>query len=550
MSFRTLKKLLGESSLERKCRFLLGAGILVLIVLSFWLYAWQTEKLAFEQTINTGRLLVDPLIARVHLESDQRRSAMKEFQEGWEKHWPEGLSNYHYYVLRPNATKPQNRPDNEEIDLIRAFAEDPTRLEEVRHVRDKEMVYYYAPIRAAESCLKCHPVSDAERLEIGEIRPNGILAVIRFELSTEHIRSGLHANRAYLITNGLVTALLIVGGTYLIIRYVIVKPVRHLKQVTEAVANGQYSVRSEISTGDEFEDLSYAFNRMLRNLVTMQEKLRRANSDLDFKVDQLARANMALYESNRIKSDFLATMSHELRTPLNSILGFSDVLLGNPQLSDKQQRWVANIQTSGQQLLGLINDVLDLAKIEAGKMQIRPESFRLADVCDTLLQNLRPLAEKKNIDLRQQVSADLPTLHQDAGKLRQILTNLLTNAIKFTPEGGRVAIRADADSQFVNIHVVDTGVGISPDDQHVIFEKFRQSANPLTREHEGSGLGLSIVRELTRLLGGDVSLQSELGRGSTFSVKLPVQLPATVFQDPVVRGLPGAETPMVKPESQ
>ena len=129
-----------------------------------------------------------------------------------------------------------------------------------------------------------------------------------------------------LISTALVTALLIMAGSYLIVRYVIVKPVKHLKEVSDAISAGELNVRSEIQTGDEFEDLSHAFNRMLRNLVNMQDRLRKVNGDLDRKVDELAQANLALYESNRLKSDFLATMSHELRTPLNSILGFSEVL--------------------------------------------------------------------------------------------------------------------------------------------------------------------------------------------------------------------------------
>ena len=234
-------------------------------------------------------------------------------------------------------------------------------------------------------------------------------------------------------------SLLIMGGSYLIVRYVIVKPVKHLKEVSDAIAAGELNVRSEIQTGDEFEDLSHAFNRMLRNLVSMQDQLRKVNADLDRKVDELAQANMALYESNRLKSDFLATMSHELRTPLNSILGFSEVLLPADQLNDKQQRWVGNIQSSGEQLLDLINDILDLAKIEAGKMQVRLEEFSVRDVCEGLLTMFRPLAEKKNIDLRGQLDPASPLLRQDAGKLQQILSNLLSNAIKFTPEGGRVA---------------------------------------------------------------------------------------------------------------
>src|SRR5437763_11793236 len=174
-----------------------------------------------------------------------------------------------------------------------------------------------------------------------------LFAVVKIEGPTTLIEEGVHINRAVLLCTALATALLIMGGSYLIVRYVIVKPVKHLKEVSDAISAGELNVRSEIQTGDEFEDLSHAFNRMLRNLVSMQDRLRKVNGDLDRKVDELAQANLALYESNRLKSDFLATMSHELRTPLNSILGFSEVLLTNEDLKDKQQRWVRNIQTSG-----------------------------------------------------------------------------------------------------------------------------------------------------------------------------------------------------------
>jgi signal transduction histidine kinase len=263
---------------------------------------------------------------------------------------------------------------------------------------------------------------------------------------------------------------------------------------------------------------------MLRNLVSMQDRLRKVNADLDRKVDELAQANLALYESNRLKSDFLATMSHELRTPLNSILGFSEVLQSSNGLTEKQQRWARNIQSSGERLLNLITDILDLAKIEAGKMQVRLAEFSVYDVCEGQLAMFRPLAEKKNIDLRGQLEPGIPLLRQDVVKLQQILSNLLSNAIKFTPEGGRVLLRAEADPLHVVLTVADTGVGIAPEEQELVFEKFRQSGNPLTREHAGTGLGLSIVKELSKLLGGEVTLQSELGRGSTFTVRLPLQL--------------------------
>src|SRR5437764_1750503 len=208
------------------------------------------------------------------------------------------------------------------------------------------------------------------------------MAVLKIRVPTDTIEDGIHQNWAWLLSTALVTAVLLMTGSYLIVRYIIVKPVKHLKEVSDAISAGELNVRSEIQTGDEFEDLSHAFNRMLRNLVSMQDQWRKVNTDLDRKVDELAQANMALYESNRLKSDFLATMSHELRTPLNSILGFSEVLLSADGLTEKQHRWVGNIQTSGEKLLNLINDILDLAKMEAGKMQLRPEEFGVHDVCE------------------------------------------------------------------------------------------------------------------------------------------------------------------------
>ena len=233
---------------------------------------------------------------------------------------------------------------------------------------------------------------------------------------------------------------------------------------------------------------------------------------------------------NRLKSDFLATMSHELRTPLNSIIGFSEVLSGSEQINERQRRYAQNIQSSGKMLLSMINDILDLAKIESGKMEVRSEDFSLRDVCEALTGLARPIAERKNINLECRLDEAIPLLRQDPGKLRQILYNLLSNAIKFTPEGGRVTVSARTDGRFAVIEVEDTGIGIAEEDREKIFEKFRQAGGPgaehgvLTREHQGTGLGLSIVRELTKLLGGDVVLQSQPGQGSTFTVRIPLQL--------------------------
>jgi signal transduction histidine kinase len=539
MSYRAFKRLLGETSLERKCRFLFGAFILVLIISSFWLYAGQTETLAYEQIPTMCRLLVGQIMAeqiatrcrpsegkgRQPAGRDESKSiaaALAEFTQQRRERWPILYNQYRKQIIKPNATRQEDMPDHDTLERLREFEEDVTKPEDNVLLLSRKVNFYYGAVRASKNCLGCHRETNPE------LKENDLLALVKIEMSTQPIADGFNTNRAILLSIALSTALLIMGGSYLIVRYVIVKPVKHLKEVSDAISAGELNVRSEIQTGDEFEDLSHAFNRMLRNLVSMQDRLRKVNGDLDRKVDELAQANMALYESNRLKSDFLATMSHELRTPLNSILGFSEVLQSSNSLSDKQLRWVSNIRSSGEQLLALINDILDLAKIEAGKMQVRVSELSATEICEGLLAMFRPMAEKKNIDLRGQLAPGMPLVRQDMVKFQQILSNLLSNAIKFTPEGGRVFLKAEATpgpagGQLVAT-VSDTGVGIALEEQELVFEKFRQAGNPLTRQHAGTGLGLSIVRELSKLLGGEVTLQSELGRGSTFTVRLPLQL--------------------------
>jgi signal transduction histidine kinase len=236
---------------------------------------------------------------------------------------------------------------------------------------------------------------------------------------------------------------------------------------------------------------------------------------------------MQLHEMNRLKGEFVTNMSHELRTPLNSIIGFSEILQGIDTLNDKQKRYAYNIQTAGRQLLEQINDIMDLAKMEAGKMEVRLSEFRIEAVIHNQCDLVRSLTEEKNIDLNVETSGDLPMLYQDQTKVQQILTNLLSNAIKFTPEGGRITVGAKGDPRGrIEFWVSDTGVGIPNSEKEIIFEKFRQGHavlgnDNLTREYSGTGLGLSIVKELCKLLGGEVTVESELGKGSTFRVTIP-----------------------------
>ena len=355
-----------------------------------------------------------------------------------------------------------------------------------------------------------------------------LMAVIRVTIPSKETQGAIDKNRAFLLTAAIITVALAMVAAYVIVRYVIVKPLNHLRDVSDAVSHGNIALRAEIHTGDEFEDLAVAFNRMLRHLISAQDELRHVNADLDGKVDELAQANMQLYEMNSLKSDFMATMSHELRTPLNSILGFSDVLGSIDSLDEKQQRYVENIQKSGRVLLQMINNILDLAKIDSGQTEVRLTDFPIEQVIGAQCDMARPLTEKKNIDLDMDIQPGLPPVRQDQGRVQQILNNLLSNAIKFTPEGGRITVTAQRkESNDLLLRVSDTGVGIAEEDLETIFQKFRQGGNAsadgdaMTREYSGTGLGLSIVKELCKLLGGEIRAESRLGKGSTFTVRLP-----------------------------
>jgi len=238
---------------------------------------------------------------------------------------------------------------------------------------------------------------------------------------------------------------------------------------------------------------------------------------------ELAMTNRELERANRLKSEFLASMSHELRTPLHTIIGFSELLgekLEGP-LNEKQMRFVQHIHKDSLHLLELINDVLDISKIEADRLELRPEAFDFAALVAESVASVRSLAEAKSHIL--ETASDVPTaVEADRLRIKQILVNLLSNAIKFTPEGGRIRLEARVQESFVVVSVCDTGVGIPPEEHESIFEKFHQVGATTKGVREGTGLGLAITKRLVEQHGGGIWVQSEPEQGSTFSFKLPM----------------------------
>ena len=246
-----------------------------------------------------------------------------------------------------------------------------------------------------------------------------------------------------------------------------------------------------------------------------------------------------LNEANRFKSQFLANMSHEVRTPLNAIIGFSEMILEKiaGDLTPKQERYVGNILKSGKHLLTLINDVLDISKVEAGKMDIHFEKTSLKEVIQEVENTIRPLATKKRIDLLVDTSQVIPRIEADPKRIKQILYNLFSNAIKYTKEKGGVDVKliipkelpphilGESTIPYVELFISDTGIGIATEDHSKIFEEFQQLDNTYARKQEGTGLGLALTKKLVEMHHGKIWFESELGKGTTFYILLPERQP-------------------------
>jgi signal transduction histidine kinase/CheY-like chemotaxis protein len=332
-------------------------------------------------------------------------------------------------------------------------------------------------------------------------------------VSTAGLQSKIHDYIAMLI--GLVV-IVVVASLLLALRFekIISRPILNLAAVAREISEKHdYTVRVERDSSDEIGILSDGFNDMLAQI----ERRQRERDEAD--------------QRTREKSQFLANMSHELRTPLNAIIGFSEILKTRiaDRLTPREQKFVDNIHTSGQHLLGIVNDILDLSKIEAGRMEIHPERFSVEAAVEGVCNLMRGVSGRRNIVLMTDIPRPLPELEADPVKVKQILYNLLSNAVKFSNDHSVVTVRAEAVSpvesplreESVRFVVIDRGLGIDPKFHQMIFKEFHQVDATTSRQFEGTGLGLSLVRRFVEMHKGTIALESELGRGSTFTVFLP-----------------------------
>jgi len=622
--FRRIQQL--RISLAKKCQLLFGAAVMLIIGAALFV-PWQRIEQLTEQlnqkaasSLAEHALLQHKLTARPDKASRQNarpatqaatRPSTRPASRATEL--SNGRSALPTTTLADNAspqprlTQIGARRDNDDLSRFETRAivhflkdRDSPSFSSYYDRRDGSAGYRYAqPLRFGPDCRACHvpvparpaiaamtqpatrPAEPAEQPTDGLIPlpvnplpdedssdPDSVRAfagVISVDFRSQINAAELQLNRVFILGALLLASALAITTFYYITTRLILQPVRVLQETADKVSRGDLNIRSDISTGDEFQQLSETFNTMLTNLKGSSDKLVALNKSLDLKLGQLAESNVALYESNRLKSEFLANVSHELRTPLNSILGFADLLKDAVAVpSDgKSTRYINNILTSGKHLLDLINDLLDLAKIEAGRMEVRSEPLSISDMFEGLANLLHSLLQQKKLTLSVVVAPEIPILETDPGKLQQVLYNFLSNAIKFSPVGGIIELKAtlaqagepenpppdgqpagdapsatprlprperarptESDEPHVRISVIDRGPGIAADKQSLIFEKFRQIDGGHTRNHGGSGLGLAISKELMLLMGGTIGVKSKVGEGAHFWILLPLKVAA------------------------
>ena len=517
---------LSPLSLAVKCQLMFGSAVVFTLILALILpYIWMQQ-----------------LVKKGYLDTERAKTELlfvQHFQNNF--NWPLAPLDNTGRVLDPN--NPQMswiRFTNENIleqDQVKQLRENQYKtLKELLKDENKNDIInfekvdgthycsYIRLIRATDNCMSCHNEQDPA----GTFAQNQLIgAMISRHPAGEIIDTKL-LTWVWLATAGLIAGTGAIITFYWITQRVILRPIRQLRAMANNVAEGNLDIRSKIKTSDEYEKLSNAFNNMLDGLQEAQEKLRNANIQLDSKISELSQRNIELFKANKLKSEFLANISHEFRTPLNAILGFAQVLREKPMTltKDKAQRYADNIITGGNRLLNMINDLLELAKTRAGKIDLHIEKASVPQLIDSAVSSFSLETKKKRIKLKVMVAENLPPLVSDAGKVQQIIYNFLSNAVKFTPARGRIEIQAHLkeDDKTLHIAVTDTGCGIAEHDKEKIFEKFVTADGSLTRETAGTGLGLAISAELAALLAGSIGVDSTLGVGSTFWLDIPVTL--------------------------
>ncbi|MCK5114013.1 MAG: HAMP domain-containing histidine kinase [Phycisphaerae bacterium] len=525
-------------SLAVKFRLLFFLALLGVITAAL-VVPWYSMEVLSEQglegpTRELTRLRLNEW-ARFHHNQETAQSARDANSEVYslysEGRGTEGITGPSFMVL--DQANPTATLDNPARKAYKTF-QNPDRLLTWYKTSNEQGKTVYSCFRAVRitsekpwDCTRCHNPDSAmpgkSRFKHGQL-----VAMIGVTLPEKSASpTQLWLARGAIVIGSLLAGMVVLVIFDIISHRLVLRPVKKLRVLADKVTEGDLAVRSTLKTDDELQRLGESFNEMLDAIAAQHKELRAANKAVELRMVELGERNTALHQANLVKSEFLANVSHELRTPLNSIIGFADLLAGTDD--DKISRYGNNIATAAKNLLMMINDMLDLAKIEAGKSEVRMDRVSVLDTCQMLITLMQPLADKKNINLIGNIDPELPMVVTDGGKLQQILYNLLSNAVKFTPPGGEVTLTASAEnsrrhnrSGKLILSVKDTGPGISKADQSKVFEKFFQSGETLTKESTGTGLGLAISKELAGLINAKLTLESTPGSGTVFVLHLPM----------------------------
>lgn len=406
-----------------------------------------------------------------------------------------------------------------------------------------ETFRYMSAMRITDECLGCHGEP------AGEIDPSGyakegmkvgdLYGALSMEIPMDSYVAAAESNKGASVAFSALLAVLIVMLLAVALRVLVAKPVRKIDAAMESFEGGDFEVRlKEEGSTREMRMLAEGFNDMADKIqnayATLEEKvvertdeLEDANKVLENQQRELERANAQLASENQYKGEFLAMMSHELKTPLAASMSFAGVLRDHAEraaaLDASDARMWDELEQNHQALLAMIDNILQMARIEAGREELRLQAVDVGDLVGSLMATIDPVARQKSVSISYDVADDVLLFMADPDKMNRILQNLASNAVKFTDSGGSIIIGVayNASSSELVFSVSDTGIGISDEDQQVIFDRFVQVDSSASRSYGGSGLGLATARELARMHGGDCSVKSDLGVGSTFTVTIP-----------------------------
>lgn len=431
---------------------------------------------------------------------------------------------YWFHITSLNLTNPENAPDTFESNALGQFEKEKTgELMSIDTIDNAKYLRYIAPLYIEEACLKCHA---GQGYKIGDIR--GAISIV---IPVDKTFADISANRRSMFIAAVITVLTLVAAMFLMMKRLVLTPMAKLKSSMQEFSEARYSSAVTIKTGDEFEDLSRAFTEMTGRLTEyhdcLNERVQAATRDLEETNARLKEANRLLSSANVKKSDFIARASHEIRTPLTSIKGAMDYISARlsslpPPVTteaslDDLQIFFEVIKKNAERLIRMVNDMLDLERIEMGTSELRFASVDLSRTISETLTYFHITADERGLSLR----ADLPeaiTVRADEDRIRQVLINLLSNALKFSPPGSEIRTRSYRDEGHVVTEVCDDGPGIPASEQEKIFEKFYKRGGK-----EGVGLGLAVCKSIVEAHQGIIGVRSDGERGSCFYFELPAR---------------------------